>query len=84
MFSFHCLLTFLECDIRKIQGGKDRLEMCHINQVFVCGDINIIDENPIKNNTLWISKDTGLDINIITPTTTTIIGKAALFKPQRS
>jgi hypothetical protein len=70
--------------------------MCHIIQVFVCADINITDENPIKNNTLWISKHTGLDIIIILilillllitttiTTTTTTNGKTALYEPQPS
>jgi hypothetical protein len=40
--------------------------MYHINQVFVyCDDINSTDENTIKNNTLWTSIDTSLDVNVI-------------------
>jgi hypothetical protein len=48
--------------------------MCHIDQVLVCDDI-IIDENPIQNNTLWISKDTGLDGDV---TATTALEDSAI------
>jgi hypothetical protein len=57
MFSFHCLLTFGESDIIKVQTVKKGWKCAMISQVFVCCDI--IDENLIKNNTLQTSEYTG-------------------------